>query len=88
VIEMEMRIKFKEGLLGKGLYNLVNMVEAMSQRITDKIFDKAQGAIVVSSTPHPHAYLLAKQRAAEIDSQKAMAISMSRHDYWKGGGPV
>lgn len=34
------------------------------------------------------AYALAKQRIPEIETQKAMLISMSRHDTWKAGGPL
>ncbi len=33
------------------------------------------------------AYILAKQRMYEIETQKAMLISLSRHDKWKAGGP-
>lgn len=33
------------------------------------------------------AYRLGNQRANEIEGVKAMAISMSRHEKWKGGGP-
>jgi len=33
-------------------------------------------------------YILASQRMHEIETQKAMAILMSRHERWKGaGGP-
>ena len=34
------------------------------------------------------AYTLAKQRMREIESQKAMLISISRHEKWKAGGPL
>lgn len=38
---------------------------------------------------NPQAYLLAKQRMQEIETQKAIAISESRHPRWKGaGGPL
>jgi hypothetical protein len=33
------------------------------------------------------AYRLGNQHAYEIEGVKAMAISMSRHDKWKAGGP-
>jgi hypothetical protein len=34
------------------------------------------------------AYTLAKQRIHEIETQKAMTISLSRHEKWKAGGPL
>jgi len=34
------------------------------------------------------AYTLAKQRMHEIESQKAILISISRHEKWKAGGPL
>lgn len=34
------------------------------------------------------AYMFAKQRINEIETQKAMSILMSRHDKWKAGGPL
>jgi len=33
------------------------------------------------------AYILGNQRMHEIETQKAMLISASRHDRWKAGGP-
>ena len=33
------------------------------------------------------AYTLAKQRMHEIETEKAMVISLMRHDKWKPGGP-
>ena len=34
------------------------------------------------------AYILANQRMHEIETQKAMLVSLSRHDRWKAGGPL
>ena len=34
------------------------------------------------------AYVIADHRKNEIESQKAMMISLSRHERWKAGGPV
>lgn len=35
----------------------------------------------------PQAYILAKQRVHEIETQKAMMVLLSRHNSWKAGGP-
>jgi len=40
---------------------------------------------------HPfnfEAYKSSKQRMLEIDTQKAIIISLSRHEKWKAGGPL
>lgn len=34
------------------------------------------------------AYIVGKQRMHEIENEKAMLISVSRHERWKAGGPV
>ena len=34
------------------------------------------------------AYLISGSRKREIEAQKAMVISMMRHDKWKAGGPI
>jgi len=41
-----------------------------------------------SNSYNVQAHMLSNQRAHEIESQKAMLISMSRHDTWKAGGPL
>jgi len=50
---------------------------------TDSNEDQEQTKTFSSDT-----YLLAKKRKHEIEIQKAMLISMSRHDTWKAGGPL
>jgi len=35
----------------------------------------------------PEAYILARRRMHEIETEKAMATFMSRHESWKAGGP-
>jgi hypothetical protein len=40
------------------------------------------------NTFNTQAYILGKQRMHEIETQKAMAIVVSRHERWKAGGPV
>lgn len=34
------------------------------------------------------AYILAKQRMLEIETQKAMSVLIGRHEKWKAGGPL
>ncbi|MDH5374429.1 MAG: hypothetical protein OEZ21_03540 [Candidatus Bathyarchaeota archaeon] len=41
-----------------------------------------------SSSYNVQAHMLSNQRAHEIESQKAMTISLSRHEKWKAGGPL
>ncbi len=42
----------------------------------------------LKNTINPHAYLVAKQTAREIEIQKAFVTSLSRHERWKSGGPL
>jgi hypothetical protein len=32
------------------------------------------------------AYLISEQRKVEVEAEKAMAVSLSRHERWKGTG--
>jgi len=34
------------------------------------------------------AHIIAGHRKHELESQKAMMVSLSRHDRWKAGGPL
>ena len=34
------------------------------------------------------AYIIANQRKHEIETQKAIVASLSRHERWKAGGPL
>jgi len=45
----------------------------------------------IVSSMHPfrfEAYTSSQQRMHEIDTQKAIIISLSRHERWKAGGPL
>jgi len=79
--------KLVEGLPERGLYGLVNIVETIYQRVTLRSSDEAQEVAVVSSTPNLRGFLVASQRMTEIETQKAMAIIVSRHHLCKAGGP-
>ncbi len=37
---------------------------------------------------NPQAFIMAKRRMHEIETQKAMIIHELRHDFWKAGGPI
>lgn len=34
------------------------------------------------------AYLFSKHRVNEVETEKAYATALSRHERWKGGGPI
>ena len=59
-----------------------------SQKLIDKLNEliplekKREMDRILASAPE------ASRRAIEIDEEKARAISESRHERWKGGGPV
>lgn len=80
-------MKLKERLPVKSLNGVVNIVKLIYQGISRLFSDNAEGAVVVSSAPCPRTYLLANRRAVEIETEKAMLISLSRYEKWKAGGP-
>lgn len=41
-----------------------------------------------SEALNPQVYLLTKQRISEVETQKAMVTSISRHERWRAGGPL
>jgi len=41
-----------------------------------------------SEAPNPQVYLLTKQRISEVETQKAIVTSLSRHERWRVGGPL
>ena len=57
-----------------------------------KLIDKLNELILIEKQREMERMLAsaraASRRASEIDEEKARAISESRHERWKGGGPV
>ena len=53
-----------------------------------KLIDKLNDLIPIEKQRERERMLAASRRASEIDIEKARAISESRHDKWKAGGPV
>jgi hypothetical protein len=55
---------------------------------SEKLMDKLNELIPIEKQRERERMLAASRRASEIDIEKARAISESRHDKWKAGGPV
>ncbi len=53
-----------------------------------KLIDKLNDLIPIEKQRERERMLAASRRATEIDTEKAKAISESRYDKWKAGGPV
>lgn len=53
-----------------------------------KLIDKLNELIPIEKQREKERMFAASRRASEIDREKARAISESRHERWKGGGPV
>jgi len=71
VIEME--VKLKEKLQGKGLYGMVKNVEAFYQRITKKISVKA--SVVTAASPTPYEISEAqKAHQLEVERKRSQAL--------------
>ena len=53
-----------------------------------KLIDKLNELIPIEKQREKERMFAASRRASEIEREKARAISESRHERWKGGGPV
>ena len=85
-----MKTKLKESLGEKeALYNLiVNSFKRTLGMSRANSADRSTDDEEQTRTLNPQAYIISNQRLQEIETQKAMIASLSRHDKWKAGGPV
>jgi hypothetical protein len=88
VVKLEIKLitKFVEGLPEKRLSRLINIVETIYQRITLRSSDKVQEAPIPHSLLSLRGFLVARQCMNDIETQKAMATIVSRHQSGKAGG--
>ncbi len=81
------------GLIGRpnstkeGVSKVFSSIRAIGMRGLNASFDTSEDPREPKGL-NLRAYIAAKQRMQEIEGQKALAISLSRHESWKAGGPV
>ena len=84
-----MKTKLKESLGEKeALYNLIVNSFKRTLGMSRDSADRSTEDQEQTKTLNLQAYIIANRRLHEVETEKAMIASLSRHDKWKAGGPV
>ena len=75
----------KLGSTKKGVFKVFSSIRAIGTGNLDTSSDAKKEPIQQKSA---EAFIIANRRKHEVETQKAMLASLSRHDVWKAGGPV
>ena len=73
------------GSTEEGVFKVFNSIRALGIRGVNASSDDKEESIRPKSA---EAFIIASRRKNEVETQKAMLASMSRHDRWKAGGPL
>jgi len=73
------------GSTKKGVFKVFSSIRAIGIGNLDTSSDAEKEPIQLKSA---EAFIIENRRKHEVETQKAMLASMSRHDRWKAGGPV
>ena len=74
----------KFGTTKKGVFKVFNSIRSLGMKDLNASLNAGEEPIQQSV----ETFINTNKRKHEVETQKAMLISLSRHDVWKAGGPV
>ncbi len=77
------------GSLKKEAFKMFRLIRGVATRdFNSSSYTVANEDLKQPKTFNLQTYTLAKRRMHEVEGEKAMLLSLSRHERWKAGGPV